>query len=80
MFDVQPGSFAGGDSQFALQFFNRGQAALQFLWKALGQPVLGYADRLVMIAKRVLGDEPIPRLAKNDADTRLSRRDAARGR
>src|SRR5258708_26747034 len=61
----------GGGSQFALQFFNCGQAAFQFLRQALAQQVLGYADGLVNIAKRVFGDEAIPRLAKNDADTWL---------
>jgi hypothetical protein len=65
------GLLCRGISQFAFQFFNGGQAAFQFLWKALGQPVLGYADGLVNIAKRVLRDEAIPRLAQNDADTWL---------
>jgi hypothetical protein len=44
---------------------------LQFLGKAFGQPVFGYADGLVDVPKRVFRDEPLLGLAENNANAGL---------
>src|SRR5579864_805100 len=58
-------------AQFALNLFDGRKRSLQFLGKGSGELVFGDSDRLRNVAQCIFGNEPVPGLTENQADTWL---------